>query len=167
MSNTQIQTASPTALLLTVMLERHSDVTNTEIAEALKIKSSGNIITLFKKGRTKMPIKHVVPLCKFLEEDPTEMLESLLAENYSDVVEAMSHLKGKAFKSDEVFVIKYWRMAKELAKERLTGVRLAEHTMETSINSYSDTDKRNIKRVVPKFGLTGQELTHYLEKNFI
>lgn len=50
-----------------------SPMTQQEIAEALGYPNQ-NIITMFKKGSTRVPLEKVIPLATLLGEDPAEML---------------------------------------------------------------------------------------------
>lgn len=79
------------AALVNRMLERHPEITQGEIARRLGFKetSQGVILTQIKHGRTKMPFKHIGPLCKLLNEDPRPLIATVMKEYYSDVLDTL------------------------------------------------------------------------------
>jgi transcriptional regulator len=68
--------------------------TQTEIAKELGYEKP-NIITMFKQGRTKLPLPKVVPLAKSLGIDPVHMLRIVMAEYSPDTWEVLEEIVGQ------------------------------------------------------------------------
>lgn len=65
-----------------------------EIAQEIGLTKS-NIMTMFKQGRTKLPLKFVVPLSKACGQDPAILMNIALEEYAPEILEAM----GDSFKT--------------------------------------------------------------------
>lgn len=72
-----------------------SGVAQKDIAEALGY-DNPNVITMFKQGKTKLPINKVGPLAKVLGVDPVHLLRLVMTEYCPDTWQAIQHLIGKS-----------------------------------------------------------------------
>lgn len=91
---------SPTAKLFAAMINRHTEYQQHEIAEMVGIKSTNNILSLFKSGRSKIPVEHIPTICRILNEDPLPLLQSAFQEYHSHMLEAISLFKLGQTESD-------------------------------------------------------------------
>lgn len=108
---------SPTANLLAEYLDSSNNFSQLEVAQFTGMGDTGNIITQIRKGRTKLPIKYIVPICKLLHRDPTELLETAIKEYHPDILSAISNIKGEVIDQDEQQLIELYRASKEKVKE--------------------------------------------------
>lgn len=72
-----------------------SGVAQKDIAEALGY-DNPNVITMFKQGKTKLPINKVGPLAKVLGVDAVHLLRLVMTEYCPDTWQAIQHLIGKS-----------------------------------------------------------------------
>ncbi len=72
-----------------------SGVAQKDIAEALGYENP-NVITMFKQGKTKLPINKVGPLAKVLGVDPVHLLRLVMTEYCPDTFQAIQHLIGQS-----------------------------------------------------------------------
>lgn len=72
-----------------------SGVSQKEIADALDYENP-NVITMFKQGKTKLPINKVGPLAKVLGVDAVHLLRLVMTEYCPDTWQAIQHLIGKS-----------------------------------------------------------------------
>lgn len=71
---------------------------------------SPNIITMFKRGQTKLPINRVGPLAKALDVDPAHLLRLVLLEYVPDVWECIENtLQTTLLTSNELELIRSFR----------------------------------------------------------
>jgi hypothetical protein len=84
-----IKTTSPTAILLGKMLSRHPYLPQQEVAKKAGLSSSGNILTLFKNGKSKLPLSRIPGICQVLGEDPKPLFNSALKEYHPEIIEQL------------------------------------------------------------------------------
>lgn len=60
-----------------------------------------NIMTMFKQGRTKLPIRLVVPLAKACNSDPKELMLTVLSEYHPEILVGLGEAFGIATTEDE------------------------------------------------------------------
>lgn len=77
-----------------------SGVPQTEIAEKLGY-DKPNIITMFKQGRTKIPLNKIAPLAKILGIDPLHMLRMAMVEYSPETWEVLESMIGQRMITDE------------------------------------------------------------------
>lgn len=75
-----------------------------------------NIITMFKQGRTKLPITAVVPMARAIDADPVHLLRLALAEYQPDNWAVLHDLLGERLVSQEELTLL------ELVREAAGGV---------------------------------------------
>ena len=143
-----ITTNSPTAIYLAELLNNHPEIQQRDIAEELGIGSSTNIMTLFKKGKTKFPIKYIVPLCDLLGEDPTEFINTALNEYSPEILPIIERLKGEIVDPEEKKLISLFRRTKETAASLVSEKRVEELKKEAAKEKrpLKDIEIRNAKR---------------------
>lgn len=78
---------SPTARYVGLMLERHPEHLQSDIAHAAGFTGAAQnvIMTQIKAGRTRLPLSAVGPMCKFLKEDPRPLLSIMAREYFGDL----------------------------------------------------------------------------------
>jgi hypothetical protein len=76
-----------------------SGISQKEMAGAMGYENP-NVITMFKQGRTKLPITKVGPCAKALKVDPVHLLRLVLSEYMPDTYSAIEELIGKTLISD-------------------------------------------------------------------
>lgn len=72
-----------------------SGVAQKDIAEALGY-DNPNVITMFKQGKTKLPLNKVGQLAKVLGVDPVHLLRLVMNEYCPDTWQAIQHLVGNS-----------------------------------------------------------------------
>jgi len=95
-----------------------TDKTQFDIAAELGLTRTSNIITMFKQGRTKLPIRLVVPLAKACGEDPEKLMRIVLEEYAPDILEAMSVSFKAAVDESESQMLASIRHAKEVKEKK-------------------------------------------------
>lgn len=113
-----------------------SDKTQHEIAHELGLERS-NIITMFKQGRTKLPLNKVVPLSRACGVDPAKLMLLCLEEYQPGILEALGEALRATVTEDEAALLRSIRHAKQ------TGCR------DTRKLSGKRSTKRNIKCSAP------------------
>ena len=79
-----------------------------------------NIITMFKKGDTKLPLEKIGPIAKALGIAPDELLFKVMTEYMPETFEALSPLMcGKMLSKEELELIDNYRAFKKLEDKRL------------------------------------------------
>ena len=128
-----ITTQSPTAKLFTSIIEsQRGRYTHDEIAAAAGFATS-NAIPQIKAGRTRLPIRRIVPICSFLGIDPKELLSQAIVEYHPECVEAFRLFNDTTLSDDEAKLLAiYWRArerflkgAKQQARSTYTGEAMA------------------------------------------
>lgn len=76
-----------------------SGVSQKEIAESLNYEKP-NIITMFKQGKTKIPLNKIAPLAKILGIDPVHFLRLAMLEYNAETWEVLESLLGQRMVSD-------------------------------------------------------------------
>jgi len=88
-----------------------SDKTQREIAEECGFLTP-NIITMFKKGDTKVPINRIGSLAKALEVDPAYLLRLVMSEYLPDAWDAIEDiLKSTILSANELHLVREYRRA--------------------------------------------------------
>lgn len=108
--DTNIHIESKVARLITEMCN-NTDKTQLQIAEESGLQGT-NIITMFKTGRTKFPIRRIKPFADAVGGDAEELLEVLLSEYMPEVLEVLTTLKGRVLSKDERVLVTALRDAK-------------------------------------------------------
>lgn len=102
-----------------------SDKSQIEIANDLGYEKP-NIITMFKQGRTKVPLTKVAPLAKSLGVDPVHMLRVVMHEYAPDTWEALNDIMGAGMvtKSEQrvLDIVRQVAGQRELAPETASEV---------------------------------------------
>jgi len=91
----KIVVESKVARLLTQWINSES-ILQSDIAKALGL-GRPNIITMFKSGRTALPLKYIVPLAQCLGRDPEVLLDACMEEYHPELAAALSRYKGVTF----------------------------------------------------------------------
>lgn len=167
-----ITTNSPTAIYLTELLNSHPEIQQRDIAHQLGIGSSTNIMTLFKKGKTKFPIKYVVPLCDLLGEDPTEFINTALNEYSPEILPIIERLKGEIVDPEEKKLVNLFRRAKGSAAKLVAEERVEKLKREAAREKrpLKDIEIRAAKRGSVKLTddpVQRSELTKVLQSLFV
>ena len=69
-----------------------------------------NIITMFKKGQTKLPINRIALLAKALEVDPVHLLRLVMLEYIPDLWESIENImKSTVLTSNELELVRAFR----------------------------------------------------------
>lgn len=97
--------------------------TQKSIAEALGY-DKPNIIVMFKKGDTKLPVTKVPALAKELGVDPMHLLRMTLSEYTPEILAVIESLSGTFISANERELVKLWRRA---TKETDPSIELNEH----------------------------------------
>lgn len=98
------------AQYLTQQIEK-SDKTQTEIASELGFPNP-NVITMFKQGRTKIPINRVPDIARVLECDPLHMMRVVMNEYQPETWQVFERLLGKSLVTEaEMQIVKAVREA--------------------------------------------------------
>lgn len=85
------------------------DKTQREIAAECGFENP-NVITMFKKGQTKLPINRIGPLAKALDVDPAHLLRLVLLEYLPDTWEAIENtLQTTLLTSNELDLVRSFR----------------------------------------------------------
>lgn len=98
--------------------------TQKSVAEALGY-SKPNIIVMFKKGDTKLPINKISALSRELGVDPLHLLRMTLAEYTPEILESIETIAGAFISANERDLLSMWRKA---TKETDPKISLQEHT---------------------------------------
>ena len=86
-----------------------SDLPQKDIAAALGY-DNPNVITMFKQGRTKLPLNKVGPLARVLGIDPVHLLRLVMAEYWPDTWKELQDLVGKSLVTEgEMTIIRLVR----------------------------------------------------------
>jgi len=70
-----------------------------------------NVLTMIKKGQTKVPLARVGALARALETDPLLLMKMCLSEYHADTWSSIAPFFEEAFTSDEVQLVKALRNA--------------------------------------------------------
>lgn len=88
-----------------------SGVAQKDIAEALGY-DNPNVITMFKQGKTRVPLNKVGPLATVLGVDPVHLLRLVMTEYCPDTWQAIQHLIGRSLiTTNEMALIEVVRKA--------------------------------------------------------
>ncbi len=85
------------------------DKTQREIAEACGF-DNPNIITMFKRGYTKLPINRIAPLAKALEVDPAYLLRLVMNEYMREAWECVEDImQSTVLSANELQLVRAYR----------------------------------------------------------
>lgn len=86
-----------------------SDKTQREVAEECGFENP-NIITMFKKGATKLPLNRIGPLAKALDVDPAHLLRLVMLEYAPDTWEAIEDImQSTVLTANELDLVRAYR----------------------------------------------------------
>lgn len=88
-----------------------SDKTQQEVAQELKL-SKSNIMTMFKQGRTKVPLRLIAPLCRAMGESPRKLMELALNEYHPGLLDDLDNALGVARTTEEQDILRTIRDAR-------------------------------------------------------
>jgi hypothetical protein len=98
------ETGVPAADLLNEYLQ-NCDKTQTEITKELGAltgaRSFGSLMTQWKTGRSPIPLRMVLPLCRIIDAEPGPMFQAILEHQMPDALVALEHLSGQSFSPGE------------------------------------------------------------------
>ncbi len=94
-----------------------SEKTQHEIAHELGLERS-NIITMFKQGRTKLPLNKVVPLSRACGIEPSKLMLLCLEEYQPGIIEALGEALRATVTEDEAALLRSIRHAKRSSEIR-------------------------------------------------
>lgn len=100
---------SPTAMLLSKAIE-DSELTQREIADRVGFKSA-NIISMMKKGETRVPLERVPALAATLGIDERQFLMVAIEEYHPGVHEVLLDVFGLPLSDAELGIVTMFRMA--------------------------------------------------------
>ena len=121
------------------------DKTQIEIAEALGY-DRPQIITMFKQGRTRVPLNKIGPLARALGADPARMMRLALEEYSKETWEAIADTIGEPVTQNERSILKALREMTNGADYEIT-----EPDEHEALKKLADTlvaNKAKIKKVV-------------------
>tara|TARA_B100002049_G_scaffold129896_1_gene96087 strand:- start:1439 stop:1840 length:402 start_codon:yes stop_codon:yes gene_type:complete len=95
-----------------------------EIADEIGYEKA-NIITMFKKGTTKVPIGRVGPLATALGADPAQLVRHALMEYLPETYDAIEKYLGGVLTQNELAVVEAFREATNFEDPDLTSAKLA------------------------------------------
>ena len=98
---------SRTAQLFTFYVEL-SPLTQRVVAEKIGY-TKANIITMFKRGDTPIPINKIPIICKVLKIDPKRFLRTALAEYHPEMLSAIEEIQGEILTDEEAVLLKMVR----------------------------------------------------------
>ena len=85
------------------------DKTQREIAEACGF-DNPNIITMFKRGHTKLPINRIAPLAKALDVDPAHLLRLVMNEYMREAWECVEDImQSTVLSGNELQLVRAYR----------------------------------------------------------
>lgn len=86
-----------------------SDKTQRQVAEECGFETP-NVITMFKQGKTKVPISRIGPLAKALDVDPAHLLRLVMLESAPDTWEAIENImQSTLLTASELELIRAYR----------------------------------------------------------
>lgn len=120
-----------------------SDKSQSEIAQELGYPNP-NIITMFKQGRTKVPITKIGAIAKALEIDPLHFMRIVMNEYSPDTWAVLESIRGNIVSDSEMEIIRTIREA------------AGEHDVKPS----SDDQKQELKNLVNSWIDTSKVIRH-------
>jgi transcriptional regulator with XRE-family HTH domain len=101
---------SEIAKYLTIQINALSGVKNQrQIASEIGYEQA-NIISMFKRGETKIPFEKIPALAKALDADPSHLFRLALKQYWPDLEETISQIFGRlATKNEEEILLRKWR----------------------------------------------------------
>lgn len=149
----ELKSSSPTAIYLTELLNRHPEIQQKDISSDLGIGSSTNIMTIFKNGKSKFPIKHIIPLCNILQEDPKEFINIAISEYFPEMLTIIEELKGEVIDSSEKELIRLFRKAKSYRTDEVRTLAVQTLIKEVTDEGRvpSETEMRYAKNLCVEF----------------
>lgn len=113
--------------------------------------TNANILVMFKKGLTKVPIGKINPLAKALKIDPAHLLRMALGEYDPQTLEAIEEAAGRLVSENEYALIQAYRNATGNINPDLTSEfmesfsKLAGDLAKSEINSVETDSKRDLR----------------------
>lgn len=108
---TKIHADSAVARLLTDWFNETTKL-QTEIADEIGL-ARPNVLAMFKQGRSKLPINHVVKLATSLGKNPEELMDVVLEEYHPELKRALLLAKGRSFSKSERVLMETLRDTKK------------------------------------------------------
>lgn len=100
-----------------------TDKSQYDIAQEIGLPKS-NIITMFKQGRTKVPIKLVVPLSKACGQDPAILMRIVLEEYAPDILLALQDSFKMVVNDEDIGLLAPLHRAKAQVERKKQGAAL-------------------------------------------
>lgn len=102
-------------------------MTNKDVAEAVGY-ANPNVISMIKKGQTKLPVEKVSKVAEALGADPAKLLRMTLKEYMPETLKVMEACMGNIVTENEMTMIEIWRDATngedpEIPAEAVFGLR--------------------------------------------
>lgn len=85
-------------------------MTNVEVAELVGYKNP-NVISMIKKGNTKLPMEKVGLMAEALGTDPAKLLRMVMSEYSPDLLRVIEAALGNVVTQNEMALIEIWRDA--------------------------------------------------------
>lgn len=102
-------------------------MTNKDVAEEVGY-ANPNVISMIKKGQTKLPVEKVAKMAEALGADPAKLLRMALKEYMPETLKVMEACMGNIVTQNEMAMIEIWRDATngedpEIPAEAVYGLR--------------------------------------------
>ena len=86
------------------------DMTNQEVADLVGY-PNGNVMSMIKKGRTKLPLERVPAMAEALAVDKAKLMRMVMREYMPDTLKAIETCLGATVTRNELALIEIWRDA--------------------------------------------------------
>lgn len=93
-----------------VRRQKELGLANADLANALNYENH-NVITMIRKGRTKLPLDKVAAMASVLQTDPAWLFRKVLGEYAPDTLEAIEVSLGPIVTKNERAMLDAWRRA--------------------------------------------------------
>jgi hypothetical protein len=123
--------------------------TQSKLNEALGLKSSSNLLTQVKSGRTKLPMYLVEPLCVATGADLTEFATLTMEESAPDLLALVRAIKGVMIGADEELLISMLNEALREHKEE-SGISKASTSVTTRLDRNDPVAMGELKGAIKK-----------------
>lgn len=87
-------------------------MTNQEVADLVGY-PNGNVMSMIKKGRTKLPLERVPAMAEALAVDKAKLMRMVMREYMPGTLDAIEECLGKTVTQNEMSLIEIWRDATE------------------------------------------------------
>lgn len=85
-----------------------ADERQIEIAHKMGLKNA-NLLTMIKKGTTKIPASMIVPLCEATQRSPHKLINLYIHEYLYDLKDILVHIKNEGLSEDEEWLLETFR----------------------------------------------------------